>query len=80
MCIHWIREPEMRAHLEPVRRERVHVHHVQPAGEALVERLEGVAETVQAVHVCVECLCLVDELGEDGFYETESVGGIGVLF
>lgn len=66
-------------HLEPIDCEGVHVHDVQPAGEAFVERSEGIAETAEVVDVCLEGLCLVDEFGEDGFDEAESMRCIWVL-
>lgn len=65
-------------HLQPVCGERVHVDRVEPAREALVEGAEGVAEAAEVVHVCVEGLCLVDELGHDGLDEAEAVRGIRV--
>ena len=74
-----IRDLATGTHLEPVGGEGVHVHDVQPAGEALVEASEGVAEAAEVVYVCVEGLCLVDELGHDGLDEAEAVRGIWVV-
>lgn len=72
-------DPVICTYLKPVCGQRVHVHHVQPACETLVEGSEGVAEAAEAVDVCVESLGLVDELGHDGLDEAEAVGGIWVL-
>ena len=65
-------------HLRPIDGERVHVHRIEPAGEALVEGAEGVAEVAQALDVRVEGLDVVEELAEGGLEEAEAVGRIGV--
>lgn len=66
------------AHLRPVRRERVHVHRVQPAREALVERAERVAEVPEPLCIGLERFGLIDELCECGLEEAEAVRRVGV--
>lgn len=65
-------------HLGPIHRERVHVHHVEPAREALVERAQRIAEVAQALDVRVQGLYVVEQLPECRLEEAEAVGRVGV--
>ena len=65
-------------HLRPVRRERVHVHHVQVAREALVEDGQGAIELTQALDVRLECLRLIEKLGKRRSKESEAMRCVGV--
>ena len=65
-------------HLRPVRRQRVHVHHVQVAREALVENGQGAIELTEAFDVRLEGFRLIEELGECRSKESKAMGCVGV--
>lgn len=66
-------------HLWPIHSQGIHIQDIQPAREALVERLQRVAESPQSRDIRMECVRLVGQLCERGFEEAETIGRIRVV-